>query len=224
MPKQFAIFDIDGTLLDSMELWRNLGREYLESKGITENLDDVLEEIRPMTMGESAALFAKRFALGKSPEAVADEMNSIMHTHYCNDIPLKPGAKKHLEKLRLAGVRLCVASVIEEHLMEASLMRLGVRSYFEFIISCESIGASKREPDIYLEAARRFGASPGDIAVYEDALYAIETAKKAGFYVVAVYDKAAKIHWDQIRRLADEIICFDNISSDDDNRSETAAN
>ncbi|MGC4018696.1 MAG: HAD hydrolase-like protein [Muricomes sp.] len=107
---------MDGTLIDSIELWRNLGREYLESKNITENLDGILEEIQSLTMSESAALFAERFALAESPDAVSDEMNGIMEVHYRKDIPLKPGVKEHLEQLQQAGVRMCVVSATAEHL------------------------------------------------------------------------------------------------------------
>lgn len=208
MYKPFAIFDMDGTLIDSMEQWSSLGQQYLESKGITEGLDDILEQIRPLTMSESATLFAERFALAESPEAVADEMNRIMEAHYRRDIPLKLGVREHLEHLKQEGVRMCVASAIAEQLMEDCLQHLGVRSYFEFLISCESMGTSKREPNIYLEAARRLGAMPGEVAVYEDALYAIETAKKANFHVVGVYDEEEDIHWNQICYLADEAIIF----------------
>ncbi|WRS28498.1 HAD family phosphatase [Oscillospiraceae bacterium MB08-C2-2] len=208
MHKPFAIFDMDGTLIDSMQLWRSLGQEYLESKGITEGLESIREEMRPLTMSESAALFVARFGLLVSPQAAADEMNHIMDAHYRKDIPLKPGVREHLERLRQAGVRMCVASATAQHLMEVCLQRLGVLSYFEFVLSCESMGTSKREPDIYLEAASRLGTLPSEMAVYEDALYAIETAKKANFYVVAVYDTEEDDHWDQICRLADETITF----------------
>ncbi len=209
MDKHFAIFDMDGTLVDSMPLWRSLGREYLESKGIAEGLDGVLEEIETLTIHKSAALFVDRFSLPASPAQVAEEMNGIMDAHYSTDIPLKPGVREHLERLRQAGVRMCVASVAAQHLMDTCLRRLGVRCYFEFLLSCEDMGTtSKREPAIYLEAAKLLGATPGEIAVYEDALYAIETAKKANFHVVAVYDADAHGHWDQICRLADETITF----------------
>lgn len=208
MHKPFAIFDMDGTLIDSMGLWYNLGREYLQSKGVAENLEGVLEEIRPLTMSEAAAWFVDRLTLAETPEAVADAMNGIMAAHYRQDVPLKPGVREHLERLRQEGVRMCAASATAEHLMEACLQRLGVRPYFDFLLSCESLGTSKREPHIYLEAARRLGAAPGETAVYEDALYAIQTAKKANFHVIAVYDADAAGHWDEIRRLADETISF----------------
>lgn len=208
MYKAFAIFDMDGTLIDSMKMWRNLGKEYLESKGITKGLDSILEEIRQLTLSEAAQLFARRFDLTVSQMTAVDEMNHIIDTHYSDDIPLKSGVREYLEQLKKAGVRMCVASATAQHLIDACLHRLGVRDYFEFVLSCESMGTSKRQPDIYLEAASRLGAVPSEIAVYEDALYAIETAKRANFYVVAVSDTESTDHWDQICCLADETITF----------------
>lgn len=207
MNKKYAIFDMDGTLIDSMGIWENLGSEYLYSKGITENIEHITEEIAALTMSESAALFAERFLPNLDGTAVAKEMNEIMDNHYKKDIPLKKGVKEYLDLLKKSGVRMCVASATEECLMKACLERLEILSDFEFILSCETINTSKREPAIYLEAARRWNAQPDEIAVYEDAKYAAETAKRAGFYVIAVYDKAEK-QWRQICETADETINF----------------
>ena len=132
MDKRFASFDMDGTLIDSMKFWKNLASEYLSGKGVKQIPEEILERIKPMTMSESAALFQQEFGLSGDPEA---EMNAMMDAHYQNDIPLKPGARKYLQKLRSRGVRMCVASSTAEHLMEACLSRLGVREYFEFLIS-----------------------------------------------------------------------------------------
>ena len=101
---------------------------------------------------------------------------------------------------------MCVASATAEHLMESCLTRLGVRNYFNFLLSCETVGAGKRSPLVYQEAARRLGAVPGDIAVYEDALYAVQTSKAAGFYVLGIYDDGASGIWETIAKIADEII------------------
>ena len=99
---------------------------------------------------------------------------------------------------------MCVASATAEPLMEACLSRLGVAHYFQFLLSCETVGAGKNRPDVYFAAAERLGAEPEEIAVYEDALYAARTAKEAGFYVVGVYDDSASGHWDELKELADE--------------------
>lgn len=205
MDKRYAIFDMDGTLIDSMGFWRNLGREYLHAQGITENIEDTIEEIAPLTMSESSALFVERFPLNMTAETVAAEMNEMMDEHYRRDIPLKPGIRELLDMLRLSGMKMCVASATAEHLMTACLDRLGILHYFDFVLSCETLNTHKREPLIYLEAAKRMGGKPAETAVYEDALYAIETAKKVGFYVVAVYDNEAQKHWSNILALADEV-------------------
>lgn len=203
MGKKYAIFDMDGTLINSMVFWKNLATEYLTSKGILQIPADILEQIKPMTMSESAALFRREFGLTGDVEA---QMNEMMEDHYRNDIPLKPGVREYLENLHRQGVRMCVASATAEHLMESCLTRLGVREHFEFLLSCETVGAGKRSPLVYHEAARRLGAAPREIAVYEDALYAVQTAKTAGFHVVGVYDDSAAGSWQAIEQESDEVI------------------
>lgn len=203
MDKPFAIFDMDGTLIDSMGFWKNLAGEYLHSQGIKQVPEDIMERIKPMTMSESAALFQREFGLTGNPEA---EMNAMMNAHYRNDIPLKSGVRNYLQRLHHKGVRMCVASATAEHLMESCLVRLGVREYFEFLLSCETVGAGKHSPLVYHESSKWFHAQPTEIAVYEDALYAVQTAKNAGYYVVAVYDNSAADHWNTIRKIADQSI------------------
>lgn len=206
MDKQYAIFDMDGTLVDSMVYWKNFAKEYLALKGITHIPDMILEKIKPMTMTESATLFIEKFGLNGTPESVAKEMNALMDTHYYKDIPLKKGIKEYLNKLYNSGTTMCVASATAVSLVEACLKRLGIIEYFSFLLSCETIGVGKSKPNIYYEAAKRLGAEPSDIVVYEDALYAAETAKKAGFYVVGVFDESAKKNLASLKEISDEII------------------
>ena len=121
---------------------------------------------------------AYKMAYGKASADVEE--------HYRSDVPLKPGVKAYLERLRGRGCRLCVATATAEPLARQCLSRLGVDGFFDFILSCETLGVSKDRPDVFLEAARRLGATPGETAVFEDALYAARTAREAGFYTVAV--------------------------------------
>ena len=203
MDKRFAIFDMDGTLIDSMNFWKNLASEYLSSKGITQVSEEILQKIKPMTMSESAALFQEVFGLSGDVEA---EMNAVMDEHYRNDIPLKNGVRAYLDMLHRKGVRMCVASATAEQLMESCLSRLGIRDYFAFLLSCETVGSGKSNPLVYHESAKRLQANPDEIAVYEDALYAVKTAKNAGYYVIGVYDEGAAKNWAAVTLIADEVI------------------
>ena len=208
----YAIFDMDGTLIDSMKYWKNLGREYLSRFGIVDNLDEVMEKIKPMTMTESAEYFRTEFNLSGTKESIAEEMNQMMEEHYRKDIPLKEGAKKYLQALDTRGVKMCVASATDEKLMRACLTRLGVIDYFEFILSCEEVGVGKNSPDVYLKAIEYFQKkneiviNPKEVAVYEDAAYAVRTALEAGFYVIAVRDDSNQEKWEKLRECVPEVM------------------
>ena len=206
MNKRFAIFDMDGTLVDSMPYWQRLGKEYLLRAGVKEVSPELLERIKPMTMAESTALFHRELGLAGSPEEIADELHAIMEAHYLHDVPLKPGAADYLRKLKARGVRMCVASATVERLVEACLNRLGVADCFEFLLSCDTVGAGKDRPDVFFAAAKRFDAEPGEIAAYEDAIFAAETAAKAGFYTIGVYDANGAGSWAALQAFAAETI------------------
>lgn len=137
---------------------------------------------------------------------MAEEISALMAEHYRSDVPVKPGVRDYLEQQRQLGVRMCVASATAEDLMELCLRRLGLRDYFEFLLSCETVGQGKTRPDVYLAAAERLGAPVEAVTVYEDAKYAVRTAKAAGFHVVGVHDRNSAPYWEEICRTADEVV------------------
>lgn len=206
MDKRFAIFDMDGTLVDSMGYWTGLAVEYLAGLGIREIPEDLPGRLMSMTMAQGAALLIQTFGLTVDAGELVAQQNAVMAQHYRRDIPLKPGVRAYLGALRARGVSMCVASATAEPLVEACLTRLGIRDFFQFVLSCESVGVSKERPDIFHLAARRLGAEPGEVAVYEDALHAARTAKEAGYYLVAVYDESARDRWEELQSLADEAL------------------
>lgn len=206
MDKNFAVFDMDGTLVDSMVYWKHLAEEFLQRKGIRDISPEVLEQIKPLTMMEAARLLLGKYPLNGTAESIVAELNAMMDRHYRRDIPLKSGVREYLKGLHRKGVTMCVASATAEDLMDHCLTRLGVEQYFSFLLSCETVGAGKNYPNVYWEAAERLGEQPKDIAVFEDALYAVNTAKQAGFYTVAVRDDSNQPYWESLTALADETI------------------
>ena len=206
MNKHYAIFDMDGTLVDSMGYWRNMEREFLISKGITDRLDEILEATKPMALTESCAYFSSFCGIDCSPEQFISEIETIMAQHYSRDVRIKSGVREYLDSLRDKGIPMCVASATGKPLVELCLETLGLKDYFSFILSCVEVGAGKNRPDVFLEAARRLGAEPADCAVFEDAIYAVRSAKEAGFYVVAVKDAHNGSCWEELQSLADETI------------------
>ena len=208
MNKKYAIFDMDGTLVDSMPIWENLAYEYLHSKGVKDIPNKVIEAIMPMTLIESSQYFIDYFNIDSTPQQVMDDMTKIMDNHYNNDIELKPKVKVYLDKLKDKGVTMCVASSTSKILMDACLSRVGIKDYFEFLLSSEEVGVGKNQPNVYLECVKRLGASIEDTAVYEDALFAIKTSKSAGFYTVGVYEKIDRDNIENVKKAVDEFIDF----------------
>lgn len=202
MKYKFAIFDMDGTLVDSMGYWNRLADEYLARHGIPPLSPELKEESVAMTMEESALLFIREFGLSSTPEEICREVNGLMEAHYRADVPLKPGAAACLERMKAAGFKMAVASSTAPELLDICLRRLGVRDYFEFLLSCEEVGAGKNRPDVYLEAARRLGGAPEDTVVFEDILVAAQTAKQAGFALGVIYDVNSDGDQERLKALA----------------------
>lgn len=205
MNKRYCIFDMDGTLVDAMGVWKDLGRTYLESLGVCPTQEQ-LDATGSMTMEESAAYFKQQFNLALSTQQMIHHMNHYMENRYCTDIPLKEGAWDYIQNLKGQGVKVCVATATDEALATACLERLGIMGQLDFLISCESVGVGKTKPNVYFEAAQRWGVEPGEIAVFEDAPYAIRTAIDAGFYVVGVYEPVYAHHWSETQQLCQEYI------------------
>ena len=200
----FAIFDMDGTLVSSMEYWDMICAEFLAEQGI--HAEGLLELMKPMTLPQSAVYLQQRFGCTFSAPEMIQRMCTLMRVHYERDVRLKPGVLACLEDLRRQGVRMCIASSTPIDLIGACLDALGLRRFFTFFVSSEEVGKGKTEPDIYLHAAKRLGAPPSDVIVFEDSLAAGTTAKQAGFAVAAVYDQIGATEWDAFCRMADLVI------------------
>ena len=196
-----AIFDVDGTLLDSMSVWDTIGEDYLRSIGYIprENLNEVFKD---MSLQQAARYYQTEYGVTLSIAEIMDGVNSRLERFYREQARLKPGAGEFVRELSRRGVKLCIATATDRHLVEAALARCGVLEYFENILTCTAVGCGKDEPLIYREALKRLGAARPYTVVFEDALYAARTAKADGFPVAAVYDSHEK-RQEELKALAD---------------------
>ncbi|MBQ3114501.1 MAG: HAD family phosphatase [Clostridia bacterium] len=199
-----AIFDLDGTILDSMYIWDTIGEDYLRSLG-KEPKENLKETFKTFTLEQAAHYYRDNYGVTLSVNEIIDSINKMVEKHYNEMVPLKQNFEEFLGKLKERGIKMCVATVTNRHLAEAALNRLGIREYFSEIFTCASVGYSKKEPNIYREAQKHLGTCKNETIVFEDALYALETAKADGFITAGVFD----IHEGnqaKLKRLADVYI------------------
>jgi HAD superfamily hydrolase (TIGR01509 family) len=197
-----AIFDCDGTLLDSMQMWVRAEAEYLLNIGFVPRPDLVMA-VRPLSSLEAADYLKTEYGIPKSIKQINTERNRMLEDYYFNKTMLKDGILSVLESLKTLGVKMCVATATDKYLVEAGLRHCGIIGYFGRILTCSEENTSKTSPDIYIRAAEFLGTDISDTVVFEDALHAIKSAKRAGFPVAAIYDRAEDDHQDEIRRISD---------------------
>lgn len=183
-----AIFDLDGTLLDSMWIWDSFGEDYLRTLG-KEPRENLTETFETFTLEQSAEYYREHYGVTLSVREIVDSVNTMVEEYYTSKVELKHGVADFLEALYEQEVKMCVATVTDRYLVEIVLECLGVRKYFSEIFTCAEVGHGKEEPHIYRAALAHLGTKKDETLVFEDAFYALMTAKNDGFPVVAVYDK-----------------------------------
>ncbi|WP_324824047.1 HAD family phosphatase [Sinanaerobacter sp. ZZT-01] len=200
-----VIFDMDGTLLDSMPVWNQVAASYLRKKGYQPE-PNLWEQLKFLSLTQGVAFIKKQYGLIETNEEIEKEINLIIEDSYFNEIPMKPGVKAYLQLLRSHDIPMCVATATDKYLAEACLKRLNIQHYFKTIVTCQEVGCGKDTPAIFEKALDSLGTVKGETYVFEDALHAAITAKHAGFRVIGIYDASAEGDWEALRKIADKSI------------------
>ena len=196
------IFDVDGTLLNTMVIWTDSGARYLRSIGI-EAEEGLGDKLFAMTADGGAEYLKENYHLPFTVQEIKKGILAMVEDAYYKYAEFKPGAKELLEELKKKNIPMTIASSTDSHLIRAVMERLGYIDYFMDILSCSDYKTTKSEPKIFFEAIKIMGTKPENTWIFEDGLYSILTGKKAGFNTVGVYDIVSHKDQEEIRRNVD---------------------
>ena len=203
-----AIFDMDGTLVDSLMIWdviwSNFGETYLNNKDFRPSKEDD-KKVRTLTLKDAMTLIHKHYNIGQSDGELLSFANRIMLDFYSNQVVLKAGVKEFLEYCKNNGVKMCIATATAPELLNIALNHCGISKYFLKVFSCSDIGKGKDDPEIFMRAKEFLGEKTNETWVFEDSLVAIETATKIGLPTVGIYD-SFNYGQDRIKERASEYI------------------
>lgn len=197
-----AIFDLDGTILDSMGVWEVYGSKYLDTLGVRAK-PGLNETVIRMSLAQGCEYLKNEYNLSLTREQIAKGINDMVYDEYAFNVQPKPGAVEFISKLYDMGIKMVVATATDEPLVSAALRRIGIRDCFEKVFTCTDVGHGKDEPVIYEKALEFLGTDKSDTVVFEDALHCALTAKNAGFRVIGLYDGFEK-KTDEMKKLCDD--------------------
>lgn len=205
MNQKSAIFDMDGTLVDSMTMWASVGSGYLKSLGhqLTQEMED---RMRVMSLLETCQMCKDEFDLAETLEELVQGIFTRIRHFYQNEVEPRPGVVAYLDKLQAQGVEMYLATATDRPLLEAAMTHTGLSKYFKGYITCAEAGAGKDQPAIFEQALAKLQGDVETTVVYEDSVVAIRTAKAMGFQVVGIYDEVAHMHQEEIKALSDVYI------------------
>lgn len=203
--KQAVIFDLDGTLVNSMWVWNAIDLEFLGKYGYFPD-EEMQHSIEGMSFTETAVFFKEYYGLQETVEEIGETWNEMAEEKYRTQVELKPGIRPFLALLRDRGIRVGIASSNSRRLIEEVLRARGIREYFSVIRTGCEVGKGKPEPDIYLSVAQELGVEPEKCLVFEDVPMGILAGKRAGMEVCAVEDDFSASQREKKRQMADYYI------------------
>lgn len=196
------IFDLDGSLVDSMWMWQAIDIEYLGKFGIA--IPNTLqEEIGGRSFSETAVYFKERFQIPDTLQQIKDDWNRMAWDKYTYEVPVKKGASEILEYCKANGIQMGIATSNSRELVDNIVSVHRLEQYISCIVTGCEVPKGKPAPDVYLAVAEKLGVKPEECLVFEDIVDGIKAGKAAGMKVCAVYDKNSECQDEEKRRLAD---------------------
>lgn len=199
------IFDLDGTLLDSMGIWEQIDREFLSDRGL-DLPPDYMQTIHSMSFSQAAAYTIARFDLADQVPTLIEEWNARAVEAYTHRVRLKPHADAYITALKQHGARLGIATSLPAVLYQPALQQNGIFHAFDVICTTDEIQTDKSSPDIFLLTAQKLKASVRECTVFEDLLSGVQSAKQAGMTVYGMYDPSSQADWLRIQQVADGVL------------------
>lgn len=196
-----AVFDLDGTLLDSSWVWEKVDEKFLGDRGF-QVPDDYVDEISPLGAERAAVYTIERFGLNEDKDDIVREWIEMAKKEYATEVVCKPYAKEFLEELHKLNIKMAVATSSDREIFMKTLEREGILKYFQKIVTVDEVERGKGYPDIYEEAARRIKVNPHKCLVFEDILAGVTGASLGEFNVVAVFDEKSKHNWEKIKSIS----------------------
>lgn len=196
-----AIFDADGTLLDSTAMWMGVGLRYLNTLGIKAD-DSLGEKMFSMSLSDSTKYLKNEYQIDLSHEEIAAGINQTIWRFYKEEVKLKAGAKEFLHSLYRLGIPITLATATDRELIEDGLRHTGILHYFDKIFTCGEVGLGKDHPEIYLQARTWMRTNMEETWVFEDAVHGAKTARAAGFMVAGVYDLISHKQQEELKQLS----------------------
>lgn len=201
-----AIFDMDGTLINSLFFWdifwEKLGEKYLSDKNFRPDVEDE-KRVRATMFKEAMQLVHEKYVHSASTEELLEFGNALIVWFYSEVVKIKDGIFEYLDYLKANNIKMCIASATAKDMIKIAVKNCSLEKYFDIIVSCDDIGVGKEKPDVYIKASEILGESIADCCVFEDSLIPAKTAKKAGFKTVGICDTHNNFNQDELEKTVD---------------------
>lgn len=203
MKYEAVLFDMDGTLIETGDIWKKIDIQFFKDKNIDYDVEKLNKELEGLSINETAHFFVSKFDIEENEEQLLEYWNNLAMEFYTKKIPAKKGCIEFLKRLKEDGVKMAIGTSNSYVLAKAAIDALGISPYIDVLLTANECKAGKPDPDVYLQCAKRLGADPCKCIVFEDVLAGLMAGKAAGAKTVVMYDELSAHNWEEKKAFAD---------------------